>query len=309
MKIKQSPEDFIVDEITAIKPLDRGRYVYYRMKKRNYTVIRALQQISSRLNIPLKRIGFAGTKDKIAITTQYISFDSVDRQRIDRLNLKDIELEFYGYGDSPISLGDLIGNHFSIIARDVGIKPKALKKFINYFGKQRFSKNNVDVGRKIIKGNFSEAVRLISEVDDDFRERAESYLKKNQNDYIGILRTIPRKILMLYIHSYQSYIWNETVRQILEKGIDCESVPVVGFSTELEGDAGDIISHLLDIDSIGQRNFIIKSIPQLTSEGSERDIYAEVKDLKYEIKEKECKIEFKLQKGSYATVLLEQIFP
>ena len=38
--------------------------------------------------------------------------------------------------------------------------------------------------------------------------KAAEYLEKNKNDYIGALRLIPKKILWLYIHSYQSYLWN-----------------------------------------------------------------------------------------------------
>ena len=101
-KIKQKPEDFIVEEITGIKPKESGRYIYYKLKKTNYTVLRALEHIAARLNIPLKKIGFAGTKDKAAVTTQYISFDSVKKERIDNIELKDIKLEFFGYGDEHI---------------------------------------------------------------------------------------------------------------------------------------------------------------------------------------------------------------
>lgn len=301
-KIKQKPEDFIVEEITNVKPKDSGRYIYYKMKKRNYTVIRALGQIAGRLNIPLRRIGFAGTKDKIALSTQYISFDYVAREKIDRLKLEDITLEFYGYGDNPISLGDLIENHFIIMVDDADKEPKVLKRFVNYFGQQRFSKNNVDVGKAILKKDFKRAVNLIVEVDNDFRERSEEYLKDQLNDYIGLLRTIPKKILLLYVHSYQSYVWNESVKQLPDK----DKVPIVGFDTKLDG--WDIIKSIIEKDGIILRDFIIRSIPELTSEGDIREMFAEVHDMKIEKIEDRYRLEFFLPKGSYATVFLEQIF-
>ncbi len=316
-KIKQKPEDFLVDEITSIKPKESGRYIYYKFKKRNYTVLRALERIASQLNIPLKRIGFAGTKDKIAITTQYISFDSVKRERIDQIVLKDIELGFFGYGDEPISLGDLEANRFIITVRNIDKKPKPIISLPNYFGPQRFSDNNIDIGKSMIKKDFKKAVELIEASDAEFAAASLIYLKNKPNDYIGLIRRLPKKLLMLYVHSYQGYVWNETVRQLIRKGIKKEEVDITGFGTELkDDDDGKIIKSLIGRDNITQRDFIIRSIPELSSEGTMRKMFIEVKELnipeleqdKLNKGKKKCKITFTLPKGSYATVVIKQMF-
>ncbi|MCK5026652.1 MAG: tRNA pseudouridine(13) synthase TruD [Nanoarchaeota archaeon] len=315
-KIKQIPEDFIVDEITNIKPQKSGRYIYYKLKKTNYTVLRALEHIAAKLRIPLKKIGFAGTKDKLAITTQFISFDSVKKEKIDNITLKDIKLEFFGYGDEPISLGDLEANQFCIIIRNMEKKPKSITELPNCFGPQRFSDNNTDIGKSIIKKDFRKAAEMIAESDNQFTTTSMTYLKERPNDYIGLIRQLPKKLLMLYIHSYQSYIWNETVRQLITKGIEKDRVEIIGFATELKDDEeGNIIKSIINKDNISQRDFIIRSMPELSSEGTQRDMYIKVMKLNISAPveddmnkgKKKYKIKFILPKGSYATIVIDQI--
>ena len=74
-KIKQIPEDFVVREISGIRPSEHGKYTYFLLKKRNYTTQRAVKAIADALHIPEKRFGFAGNKDKNAITEQLCSVD------------------------------------------------------------------------------------------------------------------------------------------------------------------------------------------------------------------------------------------
>ena len=80
--LKKQPEDFNVREVMDLKLSPQGQYSYYLLKKRNYTTERAVQRVSEMLHIPRKIINFAGNKDKVAVTEQYISIN------------KDIKKEF-----------------------------------------------------------------------------------------------------------------------------------------------------------------------------------------------------------------------
>ncbi|MFC1728353.1 tRNA pseudouridine(13) synthase TruD [Nanoarchaeota archaeon] len=303
-KIKQTPEDFLVREISRIKPSEEGRYVYFILKKRNYTTQRAIKHIANALHVPEKRFGFAGNKDKNAITEQLCSVN-VNPSRIE---LNDIWIEVVGKGNGPILLGDLEGNEFEIIVRNIEEKPKKINKIINCFDEQRFSKNNVEVGRAIIKKDFKKAVELILEGKDDFDLR-----EHDERDPAGALQKVPKTILKLFVHSYQSDIWNKTA----EKFQDKEKLPLVGFGTEFEDKKVEkFVLDLLKKDGITQRDFIIKQLPSVSSEGSERFVFADVKDLeigKLEDDElnkgkKKCLVKFKLQKGAYATIVVRTIF-
>ncbi len=309
MKVKEKPEDFIVKEVMDIEVRNRGRYLYFLLKKVNYNTIDAIEKIARALNIVHTRFGFAGNKDKFAITEQFVSVENVKKENIERIRLEGIEIKFLGYGDKPISLGDLEGNRFVITIRGLNedeirsFKSNIKKKNIlipNYFGEQRFSSKNVEVGKAIIKRNFEKATMLLG-------------LDIIENDYIGALRKINKKILKLYVHSYQSYIFNETIRKYLKLDIKKnEKIPVVGFGTELEKynrKLQDIINKILKKEKIHLRDFILPRMPELSEYGTERDLFFEVKELKVlEEGENWLRISFFLKKGCYATEAIKYLF-
>jgi len=298
-KIKQEPEDFFVKEIINLKTKDEGEYTYFILKKKNYTTLRALQHIAEQLGVQLKRFGFAGTKDKKAVTEQAVSAKNIDSGRLEKIKLKDIEIEVIGKGEEPISLGDLEGNYFRIVVRECEKEPKKLSKFKNYFGEQRFSRNNAEIGKAIAKKDFEKAVKLVVENEGDNESIINEYLQKKPNDYVGALRKIPIKILRMYVHAYQSLIWNRMAEKSKE-----EEIPIIGFGTNL----GEKEKKIMEEEGIKARDFIIKEIPELSSEGDSRKTFAEVKNLKIKkIGEKTLELEFELPKGSYATELVKQM--
>ena len=69
-KIKSVPEDFIVEEIPLFEFSDTGKYTYFLLKKTNYNTEKVIQKLSKYYKIPRKRFGYAGNKDKKAVTTQ-----------------------------------------------------------------------------------------------------------------------------------------------------------------------------------------------------------------------------------------------
>ncbi|MCX6706662.1 MAG: tRNA pseudouridine(13) synthase TruD [Candidatus Woesearchaeota archaeon] len=319
--IKNEPEDFIVKEKNTVKPANSlkkgsaGNYSYYALKKRDFTTMRVLQRIAEFLKIPLKDIGFAGTKDKRAITEQIISIRDARgdaESRLKSFDSKDIELKFIGKGDSPISLGDLDGNEFEIIVRDAENDPKKIRKFINYFGEQRFSSNNAEGGRAIIKADFKRASELIED------PLVKDFLDKNPGNHVGAIKTLPKKILTLYIHAYQSFIWNRTAEMFIKKYMKGKGmskiknfkVPVVGFGTELKNDGlGKIVKLILKEEKVSERDFILRQMPDLSQEGTERYLLCEVKGLKIKkLNSKTYKLNFFLPKGCYATELIRQMF-
>lgn len=303
-KLKQMPEDFIVEEVSDIES-GEGRYTYWLMEKRNYTTVRAVQHIADALKIPPKYIGFAGSKDKNAVTRQMIS---IKLPKVQGISLKDISLDFKGKGNEPISLGDLIGNRFTITVRNIHERPKEIGKFINYFGEQRFSRNNKDIGKAIIKKDFSTAIKLVCEGQGDYEIQVRQHLEKHPNDHVGALKRIPKKILSLYIHAYQSWLWNRTA-EILKT----ETIPIVGFDTDLSDQPA--ITDILHEEGVSQRDFIIPQMPELSSAGEERSLFCEIKDLRIgeleqdELNEGQSKITvtFELPKGCYATEAIKAL--
>lgn len=313
-KIKQVPEDFVVKEIPDYILDENGEYSYFLLKKRNYTTIDAISKIANKLRIPLKFIGFAGNKDKAAITEQLISIKNLKVTAIGRLNLKDINLEFIGKGNKPISLGDLKGNQFKITVRNLLTKrtpTKSTERIPNLFGPQRFSKNNIEIGKALVKKNFKKAIDLME------HRKVEEFLENNPGNFIGGIRTLPLKLRKIYIHAYQSSLWNKTVEGHLKTfPHKNELIPIIGFGTEIKNNKiKEITIEILHEEDINQRDFIIPQIPELSEEGSKRSLFVSPKNLTINIEEDELNknkykaiVKFKLQKASYATVVIDFIF-
>jgi len=328
-QIKQIPEDFIVKEIsdaeTCRKFRNKGKFTYWKLVKKDYTTMKAVQMIAEKLNINPKRIGFAGNKDRRAVTEQTLSV-FCDKSKVEKIKIKDIVLKFLGYGDEPISLGNLEKNEFIITVRNLDKKPKVnnVKYFPNFFDKQRFSNTNLKVGKLIIRNDFKKAIETLlrDKHNKNLNTKISEFLNIHSRNYIGALRLIPEKILRLYVHSYQSYLWNTATKIFLKKKrlnivIDLE-FPVLGFGTEFNNrEIEKIYDKILHEEEIHKRDFIIKQIPELSSIGTSRRLFAKIYDLEVlEISKDELshekykiKISFKLDKGCYATTALKYLFP
>ena len=307
-QLKQVPEDFIVKEISNLKIKDSGKYSYFLLKKKNRNTLDVIKEIAKQLRIKEKQIGFAGSKDKHALTEQVISI-ILKKERIEQIKIDHVQLEFLGYGQEPISLGDLEGNQFEIIVRNVTKIPQPITFVENYFDEQRFSKNNAQIGKHLVKKEFAEAVKLIDHY------KVQQHLPKT--DAVGALRELPLRLLKMFVHAYQSYLWNETLaaqqkgkesKYSLGKFVFSEqkkdlTINLIGF-TELND---PLIKNLMQKENLTHRDFIIKQIPELSMEGETRQAFVQIKDLEIEKVEDGIKVKFTLPKGSYATMVIRKL--
>jgi len=171
--IKESAEDFIVEEIPAYDPCGEGDHLYLRIEKQGMSTFAMIQRIATALKVKEKEIGYAGLKDSKAVTRQTISLPPVDESRLDQLDLEGITILSAKRHTNKLRLGHLRGNRFSIKIHDVeeNAEQKALDILHilehtgvpNLFGPQRygvFGTNHL-VGRAILQGDFKQAMDLI----------------------------------------------------------------------------------------------------------------------------------------------------
>ena len=117
MLIKKFPEDFIVEEVSDIELKKSGSFAVYKLEKKQLNTEQAVGYISKKCNIERKDIKYAGSKDRNAITRQYITiFRNNGKLEFKTDNLK---LKFLGFIEEPLSLGRLKGNDFQIIIREL----------------------------------------------------------------------------------------------------------------------------------------------------------------------------------------------
>ncbi len=257
-KIKVLPEDFVVIEDPLPQIFEGRKHAIFLLKKRNWDTMAVIKEIAKRAGISHRDIGFAGTKDRHAVTYQYISVPAGAKEKVESLQIRDVELRFVSYGRF-IKLGHLLGNRFRIIIRDVdGCAFDRTKEIIrelrekggfpNYFGYQRFGERRVVnhlIGKLLLQGEFDEAARLFLgyadgsmegdearknfwETEDVDRaleefprflryERTLLYTYKKTGSWKKAFLSLPLPIMRIFIHAYQSYLFNRYLSRRIEE--------------------------------------------------------------------------------------------
>jgi tRNA pseudouridine13 synthase len=293
-KIKQVPEDFIVRELMEL-PTGSGRYAYYRLTKR--------EQFISILHGPKKSL---------------------------ELQNGEVSLEYLGHGRERLNLGTLEGNEFEITVRNLPkeFTPNVVKQFPNYFDTQRFgqSLNNQGIGKFLIQREFQKACELIPET--------KPWLDKSPRDYVGALRSLQKRILRIYAHAYQSWLWNLTCQEYLkdysyrviewplgeliipEKSVKSLDIPILGYDSKIPKNLEKVINSLLEKEEIKLEQFRLPQFPEFDLKGNERSLMVEpmnllIGDLETDdLNQGKFKrlVKFSLPKGSYATMVIRVIF-
>ncbi len=172
-KLRVYIDDFHVTERFLYPPKkEDGHFTIAEVSARNWETNTLIHEIADRLHVSKRRISFAGNKDKRAWSTQLMSFERIPAQHLSQLNIKDVLFENMYQSNTPVRIGDLLGNRFDVIVRniDAKIEPEQIKKIIspfenwggfpNFYGIQRFgvirSITHL-VGKNIVQGDFEKA--------------------------------------------------------------------------------------------------------------------------------------------------------
>ena len=115
--LKARFEDFRVEEVGRTPALDKkGRYTVARVTLTNWETNRFVGKLAKELKISKNRIWFSGTKDKRAVTSQFIVIDS-QPGKVSAIEMPDVEIEVLGRTHQKLNFGDHSGNRFTITVR------------------------------------------------------------------------------------------------------------------------------------------------------------------------------------------------
>ncbi len=148
--LKQHPEDFIVEEIPVYRPSGVGEHLFLWIEKRGVAAPELLRHIARTLGISSGDIGVAGMKDKQAVTRQYVSVPARAADKLAEIDTEAIRVLQASQHGNKLRTGQLRGNRFMILIRDVDDDALARAEkiaarvfrlgFPNYFGEQRFGR-------------------------------------------------------------------------------------------------------------------------------------------------------------------------
>ncbi|GEJ56907.1 tRNA pseudouridine(13) synthase TruD [Anaeromyxobacter diazotrophicus] len=160
--VKASPEDFRVDEVPAYLPQGTGPHLWLRVEKRDRTTRDVVRALAAALGVPDREAGWAGMKDRAAVTTQWLSFPVArdpDPASLAGDGFRVLEASRH---QNKLRTGHLRGNVFAAVVRGGDLAraqacAAALQArgLANFFGAQRFGAagRNAEVGRKLLLGD------------------------------------------------------------------------------------------------------------------------------------------------------------
>jgi tRNA pseudouridine13 synthase len=264
--LRSSSEDFVVDEVYEELSYEGGRYLVLEVEKKDWDTHHLIREMSRQLRISQKRFGWAGTKDKRAVTSQRISIMNLDESELQRITLPDLKIKVLGRTNRSVGLGDLLGNRFRIKIRELGCSTDPIgcmaritkeiqehKGVPNYFGVQRFGEARPvthRVGEALVRGKIEEAVFTYlampfpGELESTREARRKlwenrdvavalksfpgylhyevamlNYLVSHPGDYAGSFGVLSPNLRRLFVHAYQSYLFNKILSRRLSTGL------------------------------------------------------------------------------------------
>ncbi|CBY19265.1 unnamed protein product [Oikopleura dioica] len=200
-----------------------------------------IRQISRKLRIKEMDIAYAGTKDAIAVTTQYISIKNCAEEMIRKYleTVPSIQVHEVHKFNRHLSIGELDANNFKIRIES-GDKLDAVSNnvFYNYFGLQRFGHGEeVEAGILLLCGEFEEAVNALIPKESSLEKELERLPKTNfkfllfknhvkSKDAIFAWNQVSLTKRKFILHATGSLLWN-----ILCNKVETESLEFIGSAT------------------------------------------------------------------------------
>jgi tRNA pseudouridine13 synthase len=159
-RIRATPEDFMVEELDAFAASGSGEHLLLTIEKRGMNTAFAARRIAEWAGIPELGIGYAGLKDRHAVTRQRFTVHLPKKIAPDiaALESQDMRVLAHAWHAKKLPRGALAGNRFELLLREVRGDHGAIDARLhaiaergvpNYFGEQRFGRGGDNVGNAL----------------------------------------------------------------------------------------------------------------------------------------------------------------
>lgn len=256
MKLKCVPEDFQVDEIVRLQP-GGGRFAFYELTKTSLGTPEAVDAVVERWNLSRRQVGFAGLKDRHALTRQFVTIEGGPRQNLRQTNF---ELAYRGQVGRPIQARDIEANRFAIVLRDLSagelaaarqaVAEVAASGVANYFDEQRFGslgESGEFIGKPWCLGNYERALWLAlaepnvhdrpvereqkqilrdhwgnwleckNRLERSHRRSIVTFLADKPGDFKRALALVRQDLRSIWLAAFQSDLWNRMLAGLLRR--------------------------------------------------------------------------------------------
>lgn len=255
MKIKQRPEDFSVKESFRFEPSAHGRYRVYLLTKQKLSTFEAVEHIREAFGLRPGAVSYCGLKDKQGHTEQIVAVDGVDvalqepRLRLKFLGRTDEPLSAANTASNRFSVTVRALTRADLSQLSASAAEVSRLGVVNYFDSQRFGSLKHGQGfiaKDLIRGDFEAALRNYmakpSPLDRSEDAKVKRFwqqnwgqwnrrvpfagthkyarildaLRRDPTNYLQAFLQIDQRYRALILFTYQSYLWNEGVRRLLQ---------------------------------------------------------------------------------------------
>ncbi|XP_063698572.1 pseudouridylate synthase 7 homolog [Culicoides brevitarsis] len=151
-------------------------YLTFVMYKENVDTVQAINALATKSGLKPNLFAYAGTKDRRAKTSQKVCVRRTEPQKIANAAkyCHNIHVGNFKFVKETLKLGQLKGNRFRIVLRDVTAEDEVIAAtmnefqnngFVNYFGLQRFGNfatiPTYEIGKALLKQQWKLACELI----------------------------------------------------------------------------------------------------------------------------------------------------
>lgn len=164
-RLKSTPEDFVVEEILGFAADGEGEHVLLKLRKRGANTEWVARELARFAGVPVSAVGYAGLKDRQALSTQSFSLQLAGKPEPDwsRFGGAEVEVLEARRHRRKLRRGALAGNRFRLVLRRHDGEPAAAEARLhaiaaegvpNYFGEQRFGSEgrNLERARQMFAG-------------------------------------------------------------------------------------------------------------------------------------------------------------
>ena len=218
----KAPEDFSVEELPLYEPAQTGTHTYFAIRKRNLSTMEAINRIAKELQVRTRDIGYAGLKDRNAVTTQVLSVEGISPERVLKIEQPAIAVLWAERHTHKLRVGHLRGNRFELTLRDIPNNTLPFVKTVmdrfaaegvpNRFGTQRFGNKNDShlIGKALVKADAETVARYIR-ANDAIAQRIQPKLAQKPAE--KVVTAMPHRFRKLFLSAYQADLFN----RVLEK--------------------------------------------------------------------------------------------
>jgi tRNA pseudouridine13 synthase len=329
--LRSTPEDFEVDEILGFAASGEGPHALLHVRKRGANTEWVARELARAAGAKPFEVGFAGLKDRHAVTTQHFTVPRGKRAAEEFTGLKGEGYEVLSAAPHQRKLprGALEGNRFAITVRGLACDPAHLLERIarlaaggapNYFGEQRF-------GREA--GNLAQVLRAAQQIAQNSAEGGRSRGRERRGrDDSGFMLSAARSVIFnaILAERVAQGTWNRLGAGDVANLDGRGSVFVVDkLDPELEQRCAGLDVHptaplagagpsLATGDVLALEEAVSAQFPEALSvihaEGMKperRALRIRVRDLSHEYSDDTLRLRFALSSGSFATTVLREI--